>query len=142
MRDNDGERTQDYAGPLDLPDDYGAPEDEDGQAGPSLTDDLTALIEDGKTYAEAELAFQKSRAAFTADRAKGAVGYALLGLGFLHLALIAATVGLLFALIPTVGPWGATAIVTITLLVGAAVLLRLVKARVDEIASAFGDDKQ
>jgi len=142
MRDDDGERTHGYSAPLDLPDDHGTPEEEDAAAGSSLTDDIAALIEDGRTYAESEIAYQKSRAAFTADRAKGAAGYALLAIGLLHLALVAITIGVLFALIPLVGAWGATGIVTIVLVGTATFLLRLVKGRFDEIASAFGEDKE
>ena len=35
----------------------------------SLLDDVRALIDDGKTYLEAEVGFQKTRVAFVADRA-------------------------------------------------------------------------
>ncbi|MCH2488193.1 MAG: hypothetical protein MK010_10690, partial [Erythrobacter sp.] len=41
----------------------------------SLTDDIFALFDDGKTYVEAEIAFQKSRSSFVANRAKLAVAY-------------------------------------------------------------------
>jgi Flp pilus assembly pilin Flp len=142
MRDDEGERSHESMAPLDLPDDHGPPDDAELASGPSLTDDLTALFEDGKTYAEAEIAYQKSRAAFTADRARGAAGYALLAFGFVHLALIAATVGVLIALIPWIGAWGATAVVTVTLLAGAVLLFRLVKGRFDEISSAFTETRQ
>ncbi|MFA6219902.1 MAG: phage holin family protein [Erythrobacter sp.] len=140
MRDEDGERAHGYTGPLDLPDEHGPPEEEESAADPSLADDLSALIADGRTYAESELAFQKSRAAYTADRAKRATVHALFAFGFIHLALVAITVGVLFALIPAVGAWGATGIVTASLLTGAALLLRLAKRRLDEIVSAFGKD--
>lgn len=142
MRDEDGERTHGYSAPLDLPDDHGGPEEDESAARSSLTDDIVALIEDGRTYAESEIAYQKSRAAFTADRAKGAAAYALLAIGLLHLALVAITIGVLFALIPLVGAWGATGIVTAVLVGSALLLLRLVKGRFDEIASAFGEDKE
>src|SRR5690606_5989889 len=39
----------------------------------SLIEDVEALIEDGRTYLEAEIAYQKTRAAFVADRAKAAL---------------------------------------------------------------------
>ena len=140
MRDDNEERAEDYSGPLDLPDDHGAPDSEehDGQQF-SLTDDVFALFEDGKTYAEAELRFQKSRAAFVGNRSKSAVVYLLGAFGMFHLALIAATVGLVMALIPLVGPWGATAIVTLGLLVAGIFLLRLLKGRIDDIRDAFDE---
>ena len=128
-----------YEGPPDLPDDYEPYDDEGGPEGPSLTDDVMALIEDGKTYAEAELAYQKSRAGFAANRLKGAIAFGLGAFGVLHLALIAATVGLVISLIPLVGPWFATLIVTLALVVLGVIFLRLLKGRIDEIRDAFSE---
>lgn len=129
------------AGPLDVPDDFGGPGDEaDEPQRPSLTKDVLALIEDGKTYAEAELRFQKSRAGFVANRAKGAVAFGFAAFGVLHLALIATTVGVVFALIPLVGAWGATAIVTLVYIALGVLLLRLLKGRIDDIRNAFDED--
>ena len=34
----------------------------------SLTDDIVALLDDGKTYVESELQYQKTRAAFASPR--------------------------------------------------------------------------
>lgn len=129
-----------YDGPLDIPDHYDEPEGEDEQHGPSLADDVFALLEDGKTYAEAEVAFQKSRAAFTANRLKGAIAFGLGAFGVFHLALIAFTVGAVIALMPLLGPWGATAVVTLVLIVAGVWLLRLLKGRIDDIRDAFSDD--
>ncbi|MCA0902318.1 phage holin family protein [Qipengyuania aquimaris] len=129
-----------YEGPVDLPDEY-EPEEEEAEAlGPSLADDVLALLEDGKTYAEAEMAYQKSRAGFAANRIKGAIAFGLGAFGVLHLALIAMTVGLVIALAPLVGPWIATAIVTIALVALGIVFLSLLKARIDEIRDAFSED--
>ncbi len=141
MRDDDNERADDYSGPLDLPDEHEAPdaEEQDGQQF-SLTDDVLALFEDGKTYAEAELRFQKSRAGFIGNRLKGAIAFGLGAFGVLHLALIAATVGLVIALAPLVGPWAATAIVTLALIVAGVVMLRLLKGRLDDIRDAFEEE--
>lgn len=142
MRDDDSEQYATFPGPPDLPDEHGqdAPEDSEGPSGHSLTDDLIALLDDGKTYAEAELAFQRSRAAFTADRLKGAIGFGLAAFGVLHLALIGLTVGVVLALIPIVGPWAATGIVTVTLVIVGLFFLRLLKSRFDEIRGAFSED--
>lgn len=129
-----------YDGPLDLPDDYDAADQGEPNYGPSLIDDVMALMEDGKTYAEAEITYQKSRAAFTANRLKGAVVFGLGAFGVLHLALIAFAVGLVIALVPLVGPWAATAIVTLALVLLGIVLLRLLKGRIDDIRSAFSED--
>lgn len=85
------------------------------EAGPSLTEGLRSLLEDGQTLVEAELSFQKQRAAYGWNRAKG---IALLLLGALFCAffvLVALVVGLLFALSTLVGPWWATLIMTVVL---------------------------
>ena len=140
MREDNGEqRTESYLGPLDVPDDYEPAGEEQGTADASLVDDVVALLSDGKTYAEAELAFQKSRAGYTANRAKGAIAFGLAAFGVLHLALIAATVGLVIALVPLIGPWGATALVTLALIVIGVVLLRMLKGRIDDIRDAFSE---
>lgn len=143
MRDDDTERVDEPKGPLDLPDDHEPLEAEDGDGDYySLTDDVHALLEDGKTYAEAELRFQKSRAGYIANRAKGAIVFALGAFGVLHLALIAATVGLVIALVPLVGAWGATAIVTIAFILAGAGLLALLKQRLDDIRAAFDEEEK
>ena len=142
MRDDMDERRGDYAGPLDLPDSYDSDEADDRVSdGPSLIDEIGVLFEDGRTYAEAELAFQKSRAAFVADRAKGALVFGVGAAILLHIALIALAVGVVFALTPVVGAWGATAIVAGLLLAGTAYLVFKLKARVDAIAEAFSEDR-
>ena len=90
----------------------------------SLLDDVQALIDDGKTYLEAELGFQRTRAAFVADRAKSTVVFgaiaALLGL----LALVGLTVGSIIALTPLLTAWGASALVVAVLLGAAALAAR------------------
>ena len=141
MRDDSTERAADHPGPLDLPEGHDAdPAPTDANQQPfSLVDDVFALIEDGKTYAEAEVRFQKSRAGFVGNRIKGAIAFGLGAFGVFHLALIAATVGLVIALAPIVGPWGATAIVTLALIAAGIALLWLLKGRLDDIRDAFDD---
>ena len=105
----------------------------------SLSDDATALFEDGKTYLQAELAYQRSRGSFVANRVKSLAIFAIGALALLHLALIALVVGLVIALIPVVGPWAATGIVVTVLLVGAAILALLLKSRANDIRQAFSE---
>lgn len=138
--DSDIETKHPPIGTTDLPDPY---DDEVGEAGPpppSLIDDLAALFEDGKTYAQAEVAYQKSRAAFVGDRAKYVAAYGFGALAVFHLALIALTVGVLIALMPLVGPWFATAIVTLSLGILGVVLLRRLRGKIVDIRSAFAED--
>ena len=104
---------------------------------PSLLADIDALISDGTTYVQAELNYQKSRAGFTANRAKWAVVYGAAAFGLIHLALIALTVGVVIALAPLVGPWFATGIVVIMLIALAAFSLLRLKAKMGDIRSVF-----
>lgn len=140
MRDDENERAEDYTGPLDLPDEHEVPEEED-EAGQhfSLTDDVLALLEDGKTYAEAELRYQKSRAGFVGNRIKGAIAIGLGAFGVLHLALIAATIGAVLVLAPIIGAFPATLLVTFALVAVGVLLLRMLKNRLDEISRAFDE---
>lgn len=86
----------------------------------SLVDDVRQLIEDGRTLAEAEFAYQKSRAAVAGEGVKGAAMFGGLALAFGLFALLALTVGLLIALTPLLTAWGATAAVTGGLLLAGA----------------------
>ena len=140
LLDTDGRREKGDRSTADLPSDVDEEWEDADEPVHSLTDDITALFADGKTYVQAELAFQKSRTSYVANRVKGAVVLALGAFGVLHLALIAVTVGLVLALIPLVGPWFATAIVTIVLIVIGLVLVRRLKRRIDEIRSAFDEN--
>ena len=108
----------------------------------SLIDDVEVLIEDGKTYLEAELNFQKTRALFAGDRAKGVALYALLGVMFAWMALIGLTIGLIFALTPSLGGWGATAVVVIVWLAIAGIALRAAVGRWRELVASFDAGKK
>lgn len=110
----------------------------------SLREDVEALIEDGRTYLETELVYQKSRAAFVADRAKGALIYGAIAalLGFL--ALIGLTVGLIIALTPYLTAWGASALVVALLLLFAWLAVRGAGKRWASLMSAIdgGSERQ
>ena len=106
---------------------------------PSLGDDLSALVDDGKAYVEAELQFQKSRAAFAGGEAKAGAVFAFAMLAFLHLALMGLVIGLIFALAPMLGGFVATAIVVGTLLLFTALFGWLAVSRFKKIGRAFDD---
>ena len=90
---------------------------EDAAAGDdSLIGGARALLEDGQTLFAAEIAFQKARAGFVLGRAKGILVLAALALALLFFALMALVMGLLLALTPLIGPWGALAAVVLGLL--------------------------
>lgn len=122
--------------PSDLPEDY-ATEPEAAREGPSLMADIDALIGDTKTYLEAEVTYQKSRAGFTANRLKWTAVYGAAAFGLLHLALIALTVGVVIALVPLVGPWLATGIVVAGLLGGATVFVLRLRSKLSDIRDVF-----
>lgn len=102
------------------------PSDDDAQGGSgfgALRDDITALVEDARTYAEAEIAFQKTRASLAGKRGARAVVLLVLAIVLLHIALIALAVGAVIALAPLVTIWGAIAIVVGVMLAGVALLV-------------------
>ncbi len=88
----------------------------------SLADDLEALLEDARTYMDAELSYQKTRASFVADRVKKTVAFGAIAAFLAVLALIGLTMGLIIALTPHLTAWGATAVVVLALLLIAAIL--------------------
>lgn len=95
----------------------------------SLVDDVEALIDDGKTYLQAELAFQKTRAGYVAGSARNIAMLGALAVVFVVLALIGLTVGLILALSPLITAWGATAVVVGVLLLAAFVAVRMAGKR-------------
>jgi len=96
----------------------------DGSTGLSgLKADLTNLVEDARTYAAAEIAFQKTRAGLAGKKAGRALVLLVLALVLLNLALVALAVGAVIALAPLVTIWGAIAIVVGVLLLGVVLLV-------------------
>jgi hypothetical protein len=104
----------------------------------SLFEDVEVLIEDGKTYLEAELNFQKTRARFAGDHAKWALLYGSVALVVALVALIGLTVGLIIALTPHLTAWGATALVVVVLGIVAALAAKAAMGRAGELSQAFG----
>ena len=103
----------------------------------SLVEDVRQLIEDGRTLAEAELAYQKSRAAVAGDGVKGAAAYGGLAIALVLFALVALTVGLLIALTPWLTALGATAAVTLGLLLVAGLCTLTAKRRWSAMTEAI-----
>lgn len=106
----------------------------------SLVDDVRALIDDGKTYLEAELGFQKTRAAFVADRAKSTMVFGAVAAMLGFLALVGLTVGAIIALTPLLTAWGASALVVALLLLGAALAARAAGRRWSGLMRAISGD--
>lgn len=106
---------------------------------PTLVDELTSLLEDGRTYAEAEIAYQKTRAAYVGQQAKGIAITGGIAALFVVLAIFALVFGAILALTPLVGAIGATAIVFAALLVLAFVLIRIASSKAKAMMRAFGN---
>lgn len=103
----------------------------------SLYDDAEALLADARTYFDAELSYQKSRAGFVANRVKL---IAICGLAAVFLAVIAViglTVGAIIALTPLLTAWGATAAVVLTLLFVAFMLVLKAKGAATEMSEVM-----
>ncbi|MXP25113.1 hypothetical protein GRI39_03505 [Altererythrobacter indicus] len=106
-----------------------------------IRDDLTALIDDGLTFLEAELNFQKTRLSFVVDCIKKT---AIFGVAAIFLAILAAiglTIGLIMCLTPYITAWGATAVVVGGLLALAYYCVTHVVAKIKAISAAFKKDE-
>ena len=108
----------------------------------SIVEELGALIDDARLYAEAEIAFQKTRASLVGKSVGVALGAVVLAIILLHIALIALAVGLVLALEPFVTIWGAIGIVVGVMLLGAAGLgwIALSRGRLVSAMFASGPD--
>lgn len=116
--------------------------EEDSASVGSLTDDLAAIIDDGRTYVEAEMAFQKSRLAFAADRGKSGALYGVCAFAVLHLALVAMVFGAIIALTPLLTAWGATALVVALLVVSGVVLAMQARKRFSRLIEAYAETRE
>lgn len=83
----------------------------------SLLDDVRQLADDARAVARAEVAYQKSRAAFAGQEARSIALFGVLAAVLAFFALMALTLGLVIALTPLITAWGATAAVAGGLLV-------------------------
>ena len=107
----------------------------------SLVEELGAVIDDAKLYATAELAFQKTRAKILGKSVGIAAGAIVLALILLHVTIIALAVGLVLALQPLVGIWGAIAIVVGVMLIGVAALVMAAGSKGRLISEMFASDE-
>ncbi|MCK0128455.1 phage holin family protein [Erythrobacter sp. F6033] len=126
--------------------DPSAPEDaETAPSSPvdeSLTEEIAALIDDGRTYAEAELAFQKTRAGIAGKSIGFAIAYVVVAIITLHIAVLALAVGLVMALEPLVTIWGAIVIVVGMLLLITVMLALSAKGHAGRLGLMFGSSEK
>ncbi|TIX50016.1 phage holin family protein [Alteraurantiacibacter aquimixticola] len=123
-----------------------APDGEDvpssSGASRSLVDDIEDLVFDAKTYLDAELSYQKSRASFVGESLKRVIGFAVVAAILVLFAAIGLTVGLIIALTPLITAWGATAVVVGLLLLGAYLLIRNAGAAWGDVMAAVHDEDE
>ncbi len=105
-------------------------------------DDVMSLVDDGLTYAEAEVAFQKTRLAYAGNRVKKIAILAGLSAVMVVFALFALVFGAILALTPLFTAMGATAIVVATLLVVALLFAIFAKARTRELTDTFKGERE
>lgn len=103
---------------------------------------IRALIEDGQTLVEAEIAYRKAQASYGLGEAKAIVVLLLLGLAFAFFTLLALVVGLLLALASYVGVWASLAIVGGVLGILAAICLARAVKRMSLAKQALGGVSQ
>lgn len=108
----------------------------------SLLEDLEYLIADLRTWLDAELSFQKSRAALVSNRIKTILAAVAVAGLLAVLALIGLTVGLIIALTPLITAWGATAVVVLLLLLIAYLLIRRAARAWRDIQAATGSSEE
>lgn len=108
---------------------------------PTLAEELRHLAVEARTLAEAELAFQKTRAAYAGAEAKGIALLGLVAAVLAFFALMALVVGAVIALGPLLSPWGAMAAVSLALLLGAGLCALLAKTRLARMLNAISDRK-
>lgn len=108
----------------------------------SLAQDLRQLADEAKALAQAEIAFQKSRAAFVSNETKTIGLLAIAALVIILFALMALVIGTVIALGPLVGLWGAMALVTIALLILALACGMSARSRLKNMMVVAGNGKK
>jgi uncharacterized membrane protein YqjE len=114
---------------------------EQSEPGPSLSDDLRQLIDDGRALAAAELAWQKSRAAYVGKQAGGIAILGLIAAALAFCALMALIFGLVLALTPPLSAWGAMGAVVGGLLLAALIAGSVAALRVRRVSRLIADRK-
>lgn len=106
----------------------------------SLVEDLRLLARDARTLAEAEVAFQKSRAGVLGGGLARIAALGAVAAFLLCLALVGLVVGAIFALIPLLTAWGATAVVVAALLLLALIAALWARASWRRLAALVSDE--
>ena len=108
---------------------------------PSLVEELRQLAEEGRVLAQAEFAFQKSRAAYAGAESKTISLLLAFAAVLVFFSLMALVMGTVIALGPLLGPWGAMGAVTLLLLLIAATCAFSARTRVTRMMAILSDEK-
>lgn len=108
--------------------------------GLSFAQDLRQLAADGKAFAQAELTFQRSRAAYVGSEIRTIAVLAIVAAVLVFFAAMALVIGTVIALGPLLGPWGAMGAVTLALLLLSALGLWNARARFKRMIAIVGGE--
>lgn len=104
----------------------------------SLIDDLQQLAEDARQLAEAEFAYQKTRAAFAGRGIRRLVVLGALAAVLVFFALMVLAIGLVLALTPLLTAWGAAGVAFGGLLLVALLCAMAARSQWKRMAVALG----
>lgn len=105
----------------------------------SFAQDLRLLAEEARALAQAELAFQKTRAAYVGAEVRAITMLGALGAAFVFFALMALIVGFVIALGSLLGPWAAMVVATLVIGGVAAGLMLLARTRMRRMRAVLAD---
>jgi len=108
----------------------------------SLFSDMATLLADGRTFAEAEIAYQKARLGYAGKRGLRIAICGALALVCVIFALFALIIGVILGLAPYLTVWGSSAAVVIALLLTALVCLVIARHNARRISAAFRDEPE
>lgn len=107
----------------------------------TLAEDLRQLADEAKRLAQAEFAFQKSRAAYAGAQSRKIAVLLVVAAVLVFFAAMAAVMGAVIALGPVLGLWGAMAAVTLALVLLALACALGARAKMRRMMAIIGDGK-
>lgn len=108
----------------------------------SLVDDVRQMVSDGRILLEAELAYQKSRAAVAGQGAKSVAGWGALALALVFFALMALVVGLVLGLVQWLGAVAGTLAAGSLVLLAAALCAAIAARRWRHVAAQLAEQDE
>ena len=114
-------------------------EDFEGRRYETLGDELRATVEEARSAALAEIAYQIARFTLVGRYLGRIVGLGLLAAALVFFALMALVMGLVLALAPMLGPWGAMLAVIAALALGTLAAAYAIKAGWRRLLRLLGD---